>query len=260
MRAVHQTQDGARVFADPLAARALVAEDSEALQAASAPLTRPLRLFVALRARIAEDAALAAVEQGARQIVVLGAGLDTFAHRAPPRPGLKIYEIDHPATQAEKRRRFAQNGLAPPAHLAYAPCDFESGTLAQALAAAGFDAGARTAFLWLGVVPYLTAPAVEATLRFIAARPADVVFDYSNPPETIEAGDTKEFHEALSARVARAGEPFQCYFNTPDLHGRLREIGFDGLDDYGPSRISQKLGGPPREQDRGGHILHAWRR
>ena len=260
MRAVHQYVDGASVLSDPLAVSALSPEDGEALRRAADPVLRPLRLFVALRSRIAEDAALRAVEAGARQIVVLGAGLDTFAHRAPAVPGLKIFEIDHIATQTEKRSRFARHLLAPPPHLVYVPCDFESQTLAQALTESGYDGNGRTAFLWLGVVPYLTLDAVEATLRFIAARPggADVVFDYANPPDAIEAAPMRQFHEEVGARVAAVGEPFRSHFDTAELHRRLREIGFDGVDDFGPLRIAERLGATPPGQDAGGHILHAW--
>jgi methyltransferase (TIGR00027 family) len=262
MRAVHQTLDAASIFADPLAALALIEEDGEAIAHASDPAMRPLRLHVALRSRIAEDVGLAALMQGARQVVVLGAGLDTFGHRVAPRAGLQVFEVDHPATQDEKRRRFARNGLAAPAHLAYAPCDFEGQTLADALTSAGFNAQARTAFLWLGVVPYLTPEAVEATLRFIAALPggADVVFDYSNPAPAVALDESDRFRARMSARVAAIGEPFRCHFETPDLHERLRDLGFAGFDDFGPARIAERLGGPPRAHDRGGHILHAWRR
>ena len=260
MRAAHQIEDGANILVDPLAGRALVEEDEEALRRAADPAWRPLRLFVALRSRIAEDVAREAVQNGARQIVVLGAGFDTFSHRAPDVPGLKIFEVDHPATQREKRRRFALNRLDAPARLTYAVCDFDAVPLADALAAAGFDPGARTAFLWLGVAPYLTAAAVEDTLRFIVARPGDVVFDYANPAHAIEDGGRKRFQEEMAARVARAGEPFRSHFDTPDLHRRLAEVGFDGVKDWGPRLIAERLGAPANDSDAGGHILHAWRR
>ena len=260
LRLAHQSEDGARIFSDPLAAKVFEAADAAFLERARAPEGHPLRLFVALRARLAEDVALAALAEGARQILVLGAGFDTFAHRLAPRDGLKVFEVDHPATQAEKRRRFALSGLTPPPWLIYAPCDFETQTLEGALASAGFDAAARVACLWLGVAPYLTPAAFEATLRFLVARPCDVVFDYANPPEAMEAGPARRHAEAMAARVARAGEPFLSHFDTPDLHRRLAALGFAGVDDFGPRRIAERLGAPARESDLGGHILHAWRR
>src|SRR5579863_1487066 len=167
-RAAHQLVDGGRIFADPLAT-AVLGEDLPILaERCGDPVMRPLRMFVALRSRIAEDVARKAIAEGARQVVVLGAGLDTFGCRVAPVDGLAVFEVDHPSTQAEKRRRLAAAGVAAPAHLRFAPCDFERQALAEALAEAGFDASARAAFIWLGVTPYLTAEAVEITLRFVA--------------------------------------------------------------------------------------------
>ena len=148
------------------------------------PATRGMRLHIAMRSRFAEEGLAAAVARGVRQYVLLGAGLDTFAHRNPfAQQGLRVFEVDHPATQGWKRQRLAGAGLAPPASLTFAPVDFERETLAAGLAAAGFDAAAPAFFSWLGVVVYLTRAAVIETLRFIASLPAgtEVVFDYGEP-------------------------------------------------------------------------------
>ena len=165
-RAAHQVVDGGRVFADPLALRILGPDaDAAVAEARADPALRGLRLYVAMRSRFAEDAARRAIARGVRQIVVLGAGLDTFAYRVEPVEGLRVTEVDHPATQAEKRRRLAAAAIAAPSHVVYAACDFESESLAGALAASGFDAGRPSFFLWLGVVPYLTEPAIFADAR-----------------------------------------------------------------------------------------------
>src|SRR5262249_45711809 len=103
MRAVHQTEDGAAVFSDPLA-RTILGPDADALIAkfgAADPAQKRMRLFVAARSRFAEDSLARAVARGVRQAVVLGAGLDTFALRNPSAgQGLRVFEVDHPATQA----------------------------------------------------------------------------------------------------------------------------------------------------------------
>lgn len=261
-RAAHQVVDGASIFADPLAS-AVLGDDLPALiERSGDPALKPLRVFVALRSRIAEGVAREAIGEGARQVVVLGAGLDTFACRIAPADGLAVYEVDHPATQAEKRRRLAGAGVAPPAHLRFAPCDFERQGLADALAEAGFDAGARTAFLWLGVTPYLTPEAVATTLRFVAGigGGADIVFDYSNPPASIDSAGHRLFHERMAERVAALGETFRSYFATPDLHRLLDELGFTGVVDLGPREISAMLapGAPAPASGNGGHIAHAY--
>jgi methyltransferase (TIGR00027 family) len=174
-----------------------------------------------------------------------------------------VFEVDHPATQAEKRRRLAEAEIAVPLHLTYAPCDFETRSLGQALNEAGFDASAPAFFIWLGVTPYLTSAAVESTLGYAAGLSggAEIVFDYVNPPETIEAEATRAHHERLAARVAAIGEQFHGYIETEDLHRRLAALGFDDVEDWGPRRIRERLApGSPRTDDNGGHILRAARR
>jgi methyltransferase (TIGR00027 family) len=180
-RAAHQSLDEGRIFADPLALAVLGAAPAEIFgDDLDRPANRAMRAFIAARSRFAEESLAAAAARGVRQYVVLGAGLDTFAHRNPfVDAGLRVFEVDHPATQAWKRRRLAEAGLASPGSLSFAPVDFERQTLAAGLAAAGFDAGRPAFFSWLGVVVYLTRPAVVDTLAFIAALPAGaaVVFD-----------------------------------------------------------------------------------
>lgn len=260
-RAAHQTADGASIFADPLAGAVLGEDLPILLERCGDATIRPLRVFVALRSRIAEDVAKAAIAEGARQVVVLGAGLDTFACRVAAADGLAVYEVDHPATQAEKRRRLAAAGVVAPPHLKFAPCDFERQGLGEALVAAGFDPQARASFIWLGVTPYLTPAAVETTLRYVAgvAGGADIVFDYANPVASIDSAGHRLFHERMAARVAELGEAFRSHFATPELHRLLRALGFTGIRDLGPREIAALLtpGSPPPSEN-GGHIIHAW--
>ena len=187
-RAAHQILEQGRIFSDPLAVR-ILGQDAEtvAREAEEHPSRRAMRIFVALRSRFAEDALAAAVERGMSQVVVLGAGLDTFAYRSTLRDRLRIFEVDHPATQAWKRELIEAAGIAIPGSLTFAPIDFEHQTLDEGLAAAGFERSRQTFFTWLGVVPYLTEEAVWSTLSFIASLPngAHVVFDYSDPPESL---------------------------------------------------------------------------
>ena len=254
--------EGGRIFADPLAARILgrslgeIAED-----AAANPDRRGMRLFIAARTRFAEDAAATAVAAGARQLVVLGAGLDTFAYRHPHQAaGLRVFEVDHPATQAWKRERLAQAGIEPPASLTYSPVDFEREALGEGLRAAGFDPGRSSVFLWLGVVPYLTAEAAMATLGYIAALAggAVVVFDYADPAELLSP-DQKAARTHRAARVAAWGEPWLSYFTAEALAGDLRALGFTSIEDLDPARISARYFGAPAPAgpSYGGHIIRA---
>jgi methyltransferase (TIGR00027 family) len=262
-RAVHQVLERGRIFADPLAVRILGADTNAAVRdAKNDPSRRWLRLFIAVRTRFAEDALAAAVGRGVRQIVVLGAGLDTYAYRTALGESMRIFEVDHPATQAWKRQRLAEVAIPVPSALTFAPVDFERETVAAGLAGAGFNPAQQTFFTWLGVVPYLTVPAVYSTLDFIVriSGGAHVVFDYSNPPALNPNQDEfGAFREALAARVASLGETFMSYFETDALHARLTTLGFRDIEDLSPAAI-QKRFFADRVSDlpeRGGHILRA---
>src|ERR1700728_5386304 len=101
-RAAHQVLERGVVFADPLALRILGPDADDAIALArERPERRGLRLFIAMRSRFAEDSAAHAIEKGVRQILVLGAGLDTFAYRLARAHDMRGFELDHPAAQAE---------------------------------------------------------------------------------------------------------------------------------------------------------------
>ena len=194
-----------------------------------------MRIFIAIRTRFAEDALAAAVEKGTRQLVVLGAGLDTYAYRSTLGDRLRIFEVDHPATQAWKRERLEEAAIPIPQLLTFAPIDFERQTLGQGLAAAGFDSSQQTFFTWLGVVPYLTEEAVWSTLGFIASLPhgAHVVFDYSDPPASLPA-ESRIGHKRRALHVADLGEAWLSYFEADDLRAKLLALGFSEIEDLGP--------------------------
>ena len=261
LRAAHQVLDGAAIFADPLAVRILGDEADALVRDAANDVSRQrLRWFIAIRSRIADDALALAVKRGIRQLVVLGAGLDTTAYRAPPAGGLRIFEVDHPSTQAWKRERLAEAGIAPPAALSFVPVDFERETLAGSLSAAGLDPDQQTFFTWLGVVPYLTEQAVFSTLGYIAGLPggAHVVFDYVNPSASIVEEGRRAAHEALAALVAAIGETIQCHFDSEALRAQLTKLGFRDVEDLGPAEIGARFF-PGRAVSSGGgaHVLRA---
>ena len=219
-----------------------------------------MRFFVAVRARFAEDALAAALNQGVDQLVILGAGLDTYAYRTQHPDRLRIFEVDHPDTQAWKRERLRETGIPVPASLSFAPIDFEDETLGEGLTSAGFDPDRQSFFTWLGVVPYLTGQSVWSTLEYIASlhARAQVVFDYSNPPASL-APDRQADHEVRAQHVARLGEPWLTFFDTDDLHPRLISLGFREIEDLGPGEIASRYlaqSGTPFSRN-GGHIVRA---
>src|SRR5215469_16249935 len=169
-RAAHQLLDEGAILDDPFAMKILREDEKDVLQFANErPLASIGRLFTAARSRIAEDALSKAVERGVRQVVILGAGLDTFALRNPHGARISIFEVDHPATQAWKRQRLVGAELAPPPWLTFVPVDFEGDDLQQKLTSAGCQRTSAAFFTWLGVVPYLTRDAIDDTLGYIAS-------------------------------------------------------------------------------------------
>jgi methyltransferase (TIGR00027 family) len=260
-RAAHQVLEQGRIFADPLAIRILDTDAaSVARRAEEIAADRRMRIFIAVRTRFAEDALAGAYTRGVRQLVVLGAGLDTYAYRGALRESLHIWEVDHPATQEWKRECLATAGIALPAMLTFAPVDFEHETLAAGLAAAGFDAEKPAFFTWLGVVPYLTREAIGSTLGFIASLRggAHVVFDYANPPESLSA-ELRASHERRSARVAAVGEAFRSFFETGQLRAELTSAGFREVEDLGPKQIAARYfpDRVPFVPEHGGHVVRA---
>lgn len=192
-RAYHQIADLPTIFDDDLAIPLLgvTAEELTEMstrggdQIGAVINDRSRRLFFATRARVAEDAVAAAVDAGTRQVVILGAGLDTFAYRNQ-NPDLRVFEIDHPATQAWKRDRLAAAEIDIPATLTLVPVDFETQDLATELESAAFTRNEPAIFIWLGVIFYLTPNAARSTLEYIAgqAQPVEVIFDYLQPAST----------------------------------------------------------------------------
>jgi methyltransferase (TIGR00027 family) len=264
-RAEHQLLDRPRVFDDPLALRIIGAEAAARLRSnrkQDRRVSQAFRAFMAARSRYAEDELARAVAQGVSQYVVLGAGLDTFAYRNP-HADLRVFEVDHPATQAWKREQLQAENIAIPASLTFAPIDFERQTLAGGLAFCGFDAGAVAYFSWLGVTPYLTRGAFLTTLDFIAKMPAGsgVVFDFVADPALLNAGQKQAF-DALSDRVARYGEPFQLFFDPTELQNELRHLGFRRMELLQRKELNERYFKDRTDglMVRGGlgHLMGAW--
>jgi methyltransferase (TIGR00027 family) len=250
-RAAHQLLDTPRVFDDPLAVR-IVRPDFDPT-AGDTVIGRYLRTFLAVRSRVAEDRLAEAVKRGVKQYVIVGAGFDTFAYRNPF-SNLRVFEVDHPDTQREKRERLAERGIDVPPSLTFVAADLSITPLGDALRGAAFDDAQPSFFAWLGVVMYLERDAIDATLRFIASlHDSGVVFDYAVPPSQL--GFTARMAvKMLASRVAKLGEPWKTYFDPAELRDHLRAVGFTSVDDLGPTDIERAYG---VKSGSGGHIAIA---
>jgi methyltransferase (TIGR00027 family) len=244
LRAVHQIREAPKVLDDPLAVR-IVGPDVERKIRENPKryenlLDRPLRAALVSRARFAEESLAAAIERGLDQMVILGAGLDTFAYRSPLAPKLAgIFEVDFPATQEWKRKRLAETGIAIPPNLTFAPIDFTKDTLEAGLRRAGVDLARPVFFSWLGVTYYLERPTVLDTFATIGKLPAgtEIVFDYS---ESVRGQPlpVRLVFRFLSWRVARMGEPWKSNFSPGEMRDELRTRGFGEIEDLDAEAIN----------------------
>jgi methyltransferase (TIGR00027 family) len=268
-RAAHQVLDNPKVLDDLLALAIIGQKAASQLHSSESRygerIARNLRAFMAARSRYAEDELAAAVSRGVRQCVILGAGLDTFAYRNPyPESALRVFEVDHPATQDWKRGRLSAAGISVPRSLTFAPVDFESGeTLSEGLGESNFDFAVPSFFSWLGVTMYLTEYAVMSTLDLIASTPpgGGVVFDYAVPRASLDPAAQIAL-DALSTRVAAAGEHFQTFFDPTGLAESLRKMGFGSIEDKDTNAINARYfedrADGLRVSGRLGHLVSAW--
>jgi methyltransferase (TIGR00027 family) len=193
--------------------------------------------WMCVRSRLAEDVVERAAAAGIRQYAILGAGLDSFAYRRPDLLArLRVFEVDHPASQAWKRKRLAELGVRLPANLVFAPVDFETQTLRAGLLAAGFDFATAAVFSWIGVTMYLTQAAIEATLETVAACPpgSRIVLTYNLPLSALE-GQGQAIGGSMSRVVGEVGEPWISLFTPADAEALVHRCGFAEVEHFGPA-------------------------
>jgi len=226
--AAHGATDVAR-FSDPTALALLPPEARrrvERFRAGEPPedlrerMMRPLldrRSKVMVARTVAIDDAVRGA--AARQLVILGAGLDGRAWRMPELHDVTVFEVDHPDSQREKRARAA--ALAPAAReVRFVPVDFERDDLETALAAAGHDPALTTTWIWEGVVMYLARSEIESTLEVIerrSARGSRLIIVYHRPALVLRL---------VNLVVRRLGEPLRSAFTTDEMRALLARYGF----------------------------------
>jgi methyltransferase (TIGR00027 family) len=227
------------IFADTCAAAVLGARADELIgyhrKHGSHPILAGARGQVTCRSRYAEDRLASSVAHGVRQYVILGAGLDTFGYRSPLAATVRVFEVDHPATQAWKRSGLAAAGLGVPPGVVFVPADLaspgsnepSSDGLGPCLRAAGFDFGEPAVVNWLGVLMYLDRDAITGTLAELAgcAPGTELVADYMLTAELRDdAGD--QYVELVGPAAAERGEPWRSFFTPTEMGALLAQHGF----------------------------------
>ena len=249
-RAFHAENEEHPVFADYLAKELMTAEEYTAVQnyilggaqffepeidrAEQIPkelLRKLINTHIApsplCRAAYTEKALKTAVLTGARQYVILGAGMDTFAFREMEFLSKhRVFEVDHPLTQADKLERIARAGWTVPDNLVFVPVDFTKDSLTDRLIASGFDPSVKSFFSWLGVTYYLSLGAIDtmlSALSRLSAEGSTLVFDY--PDENFfDAAERRVQNTIMMAKAG--GEPMQSAFSYGELEKLLEKHGF----------------------------------
>jgi methyltransferase (TIGR00027 family) len=183
------------------------------------------------------------LEAGAEQLVILGAGYDTRAHRFESLlAGRRVFEVDMPAIQARKRERLAANGVATPSQLHYVAVERNHRDLFRDLHSAGYDPRARSFFVWSGVTMYLPENAFDATLAEIHRQTgagSGIVFDYFSSAVVSGTGRGPGATR-VARRVEKLGEPFTLGLNRAELGGLLDRHGFELLSNLGPDDLERR--------------------
>ena len=233
-RAAHLIVDNEPViFADTLA-QAMLGERAEELISyhlahGTHPVLASARAQVTCRSRYAEDRLADAIGRGIGQYVLLGAGLDSFAYRSPLAGRVRVFEVDHPATQEYKRRvRSAAEGVR------FVGVDLGRESLAEGLGRAGFDWGQPALVSWLGVTMYLDESAVEATVAVLGgfAPGSELVVDYMLPAGMRDAAG-QMYAELVGQAAAEWGEPWRSVFAPGAMAAMLARHGFGPARDVG---------------------------
>ena len=231
-RAIHAQLDSPpHVLDDEIGLQLVAPDDGWRDRPDMDPLgTRVARASIVVRARFIEDLVAERLDQGVRQYVILGAGLDTFAQRRPDIASrLRVFEVDQPGPQAWKRERLIELGFGIPEWLRLVPVDFETGeSWLDRLADAGFDADQPATVASAGVAMYLTKEANATTLRQIAGAlaPGSTLAMTFMPPFELIDEENRPGLEAAERGARAAGTPFLSFFTPAEMVALARDAGF----------------------------------
>jgi len=209
-------------------------------------MARTMADMMALRTSAIDAAVRDAIADGATQLVILGAGYDGRAWRLPELAGVKVFEVDHPATQGDKRARAAE--LPPPVgSVTFVPVNFEQDALGDALERAGHDRSAPTCWIWEGVVMYLTRDAMRGTLAAVARR--------SPPGSTLIVNYHTTRRGLFTQLIFRLiGEPQISAWTPEEMAADLRSAGFEVREDSGMADWNERFAERRGRVERGSYM------
>jgi methyltransferase (TIGR00027 family) len=253
-----QGQPARRLFNDPFAFALLSGSYRMVARLAYLPLFRKLvyaildlawpysRSSAVVRTRAIDDLVRGAIQSGARQLVLLGAGLDCRGCRLDETAAVEVFEVDHPATQRMKKKRLHACMGKLSANIRYVAMDFERDALEAKLIESGYNPAVQTAVVWEGVIDYLTESAVQSTLSVLARLlvPSSLlIFTYTHKGAL---DGSKVFPGARRWRFLSrvGGEPFLFGFNPDTLSEVLKPYRFQLESDASTEEIAQRYCSP----------------
>ena len=236
----------ARVFLTEKGKRAVARTEQAVRQAKGGyriEMARVMADMIALRTAAIDSAVRDAIADGATQLVILGAGYDGRAWRMKELAGVKVFEVDHPATQGDKRARLSE---LPPSigMVRLVPMNFETESLDAALERAGHDRASRTCWIWEGVVMYLAHDVMRATLASIAGRSAPgstLIVNYHT--------QHRGFFSRLTFRLI--GEPQVSVWTPDEMAADLQSAGFVVREDSGMTDWNKRFAQGQAKVERG---------
>ncbi len=194
--------------------------------------------FIVCRCRYIDDYLQECLKSGVAQLVILGAGLDSRAYRNELHQGVaRVFEVDHPATQASKIEQVKKVFGKIPSHVTYIPVDFIDETLDKLLTY-GFDRSQKTLFIWEGVTLYLDMESVNTTLAWLHANSAPgsaIIFDYQEMSGR-QAQIRRDFLYAIVSRLSDEKDVFG--FEEGQIEDYLTQRGFTHVVDVGADQLT----------------------
>lgn len=201
------------------------------------------------RTRYSDEVVLAALAQGIKQVVILGAGLDTRAYRLPGIAQAQVFEVDLPTGQNAKKQKLQKHLGHLPANVTYLPIDFTQQTLESIFAGTGFERTQPTVFIWEGVTQYLAEGAVRQTLAFVgqAAPGSHLAFTYVLK-SVIERRSNLAGADKMLERVAKNNAPWLFGLEPTDLRAYLQPLRLQLVADVGNADYQEKYLKPLQRQ------------
>jgi methyltransferase (TIGR00027 family) len=197
---------------------------------------------IVARTRHIDDRVIQSINEGMTQLVILGAGYDTRAHRIPNvKEKMRSFEIDHPMTQRLKIKRLNELFGKGSDHVTYIPVDFEKQTIHNALDQSGYDFSQKTLFIWEGVSMYITPEAVDETLSFVithSGKGSGIIFNYCFQ-SLVDGTCTLFGAEKFRKYVMKKKEPILFGIEEGKTESFLKKRGFDHVKDVTGKELQQ---------------------